>query len=75
MLAVGADLHPRLRAQELGIPVYSYPSYFHQQTKDKTRVVIGGSHGKTTITYLLESIFVAAGWTAGLGTAQSRIPA
>ncbi len=42
-----------LRAQELGIPVYSYPSYFYDQTKDKTRVVIGGSHGKTTITSMI----------------------
>jgi UDP-N-acetylmuramate: L-alanyl-gamma-D-glutamyl-meso-diaminopimelate ligase len=42
-----------LRAQELGIPVYSYPSYFYEQTKDKTRVVIGGSHGKTTITSMI----------------------
>lgn len=42
-----------LRAQELGIPVYSYPSYFYEQTRDKTRVVIGGSHGKTTITSMI----------------------
>lgn len=42
-----------IRAQELGIPVYSYPGYFYQQTKDKTRVVIGGSHGKTTITSMI----------------------
>ncbi len=42
-----------IRAQELGIPVYSYPSYFYQQTQDKTRVVIGGSHGKTTITSMI----------------------
>ena len=42
-----------LRAQELGIPVFSYPGFFHEQTKDKTRVVIGGSHGKTTITSMI----------------------
>ncbi len=42
-----------LKAKELGIPVYSYPEYLHEQSKEKTRVVIGGSHGKTTITSML----------------------
>ncbi len=42
-----------LKAQELGIRVYSYPEYIYEQTKDKLRVVIGGSHGKTTITSMI----------------------
>lgn len=42
-----------LRAQELGIKIYSYPEYIYEQTKDKLRVVIGGSHGKTTITSMI----------------------
>lgn len=42
-----------LKAQELGIPVYSYPEYIYQQSKNKNRVVIGGSHGKTTITSMI----------------------
>ncbi|TKG94510.1 peptidoglycan synthetase [Puteibacter caeruleilacunae] len=42
-----------LRAQELGVKVYSYPEYLYEQTKDKKRVVIGGSHGKTTITSMI----------------------
>lgn len=42
-----------LKAKELGIPVYSYPEYLYEQSKNKTRVVIGGSHGKTTITSML----------------------
>lgn len=42
-----------LRAKELGIPVYSYPEYLFEQSKDKKRLVIGGSHGKTTITSML----------------------
>ena len=50
-----------LRAQELGIPVFSYPSYFYEQTKDKTRVVIGGSHGKTTITSMIVHVLRFAG--------------
>ena len=42
-----------LKAKELGIPVYSYPEYLYEQSKDKLRVVIGGSHGKTTITSMI----------------------
>lgn len=41
------------RAQELNIPLFSYPEYIYEQTKNQTRVVIGGSHGKTTITSML----------------------
>lgn len=42
-----------LKAKELGIPIYSYPEYLYEQAKDKKRIVIGGSHGKTTITSML----------------------
>jgi UDP-N-acetylmuramate: L-alanyl-gamma-D-glutamyl-meso-diaminopimelate ligase len=42
-----------LKAQEMGIKIYSYPEYIYEQTKDKLRVVIGGSHGKTTITSMI----------------------
>lgn len=42
-----------LKAKELNIPIYSYPEYLYEQSKTKTRVVIGGSHGKTTITSML----------------------
>ena len=42
-----------LKAQELNIPVYSYPQYIFEQSKDKKRIVIGGSHGKTTITSMI----------------------
>lgn len=56
-----ADNPELLRAQDLGIPVFSYPSYFHEQTKDKTRVVIGGSHGKTTITSMIIHVLRQAG--------------
>ncbi|MCL6264909.1 UDP-N-acetylmuramate--L-alanine ligase [Flagellimonas myxillae] len=41
------------RAQELGLKIYSYPEFLYEQSKDKTRVVIGGSHGKTTITSMI----------------------
>jgi UDP-N-acetylmuramate: L-alanyl-gamma-D-glutamyl-meso-diaminopimelate ligase len=42
-----------LKAQELGLKIYSYPEYLYNQSKNKTRVVIGGSHGKTTITSMI----------------------
>ena len=42
-----------LKAKELSIPIYSYPEYLYEQSKNKTRIVIGGSHGKTTITSML----------------------
>lgn len=48
-----ADNPELARARELGIEIYSYPEYVYQQTENKTRVVIGGSHGKTTITSML----------------------
>ena len=38
-----------LKAQELGLTIYSYPAYIYEQSKNKTRVVIGGSHGKTLL--------------------------
>ncbi len=42
-----------LKAKELGLTIYSYPEFLYEQSKDKTRVVIGGSHGKTTITSMI----------------------
>lgn len=42
-----------LRALELKLPIFSYPEYIYEQTKNQKRVVIGGSHGKTTITSML----------------------
>ncbi len=42
-----------LKAQRMGLKIYSYPEYIYEQTKEKLRVVIGGSHGKTTITSMI----------------------
>ena len=42
-----------LKAKELGLTIYSYPEFLYEQAKNKTRVVIGGSHGKTTITSMI----------------------
>lgn len=42
-----------LKAKTLNIPIYSYPEFLFQKTQNKTRVVIGGSHGKTTTTAMI----------------------
>ncbi|MBK9048298.1 MAG: peptidoglycan synthetase [Bacteroidetes bacterium] len=42
-----------LAAKDLGLKVYSFPEYFYEQSKEKLRVVIGGSHGKTSITSMI----------------------
>ena len=41
------------KAQELRLPIYSYPEYIYRQSRQKQRVVIAGSHGKTTITSII----------------------
>ena len=48
-----ADNPELLKAKELGLEVFSYPEYLYQQSIDKKRIVIGGSHGKTTITSMI----------------------
>ncbi len=48
-----ADNPELLRAQELKLPIYSFPEYIYQESRNKTRVAIGGSHGKTTITSMV----------------------
>ena len=48
-----ADNPELLKATDLGLKIYSYPEYLFEHSKQKTRVVIGGSHGKTTITAMI----------------------
>ena len=48
-----ADNPELKKAQELGVKIFSYPEFLYEQSKDKTRVVIGGSHGKTSITSMI----------------------
>lgn len=48
-----ADNPELLEARRLGIPVYSYPEFLYRESKYKTRVVIAGSHGKTTTTAMV----------------------
>src|SRR5688572_19542522 len=42
-----------LKAQELGLTIFSFPEYIYEQSKNKQRIVIAGSHGKTTITAMV----------------------
>lgn len=50
-----------IKAKELGLKVYSYPEYLYEQSKDKIRIVIGGSHGKTTITSMIMHVMRESG--------------
>ncbi|MDR2907298.1 MAG: Mur ligase domain-containing protein [Bacteroidales bacterium] len=58
-----------LKAQELGLEIYSYPEFLYEQAKDKMRIVIGGSHGKTSITamilHVLENCHIACDYMVG----------
>ncbi|MBR4773629.1 MAG: peptidoglycan synthetase [Bacteroidales bacterium] len=65
--AVVLGMHARednpelLKAQELGLKIYSYPEYLYEQSKDKLRIVIGGSHGKTTTTAMILHVLAHCG--------------
>ena len=48
-----------LKAKELGIAIYSFPQYIYEVSKNKKRVVVAGSHGKTTITSMIMHILQA----------------
>lgn len=48
-----ADNTELLKAQQLGLKIFSYPEFLYEQSKNKTRLVVGGSHGKTTITAMI----------------------
>ncbi|TCJ19634.1 peptidoglycan synthetase [Flaviaesturariibacter flavus] len=50
-----------IRAKELRLPIYSFPEYIYQESRDKKRVAVGGSHGKTTTTAMIMHVLRAAG--------------
>lgn len=58
-----------VKARELGLKIYSFPEYLYEQTKDKIRIVVGGSHGKTTTTsmilYVLHRLGIEADYMVG----------
>ncbi|MBD2754926.1 UDP-N-acetylmuramate--L-alanine ligase [Spirosoma validum] len=57
--AIVVGMHARkdnpelVKALELDLPIYSYPEFIYQQSQQKQRIVIAGSHGKTTITAMV----------------------
>ncbi len=57
------------RARELGLKIYSFPEYLYEQTRDKTRIVVAGSHGKTTTTamilYVMQRLGIEADYMVG----------
>ena len=56
-----ADNPELLKAKSLNIKIYSYPEYLYEQSKQKTRIVVGGSHGKTTITAMIIHVLQRVG--------------
>ncbi|MCX6292103.1 MAG: Mur ligase family protein [Bacteroidetes bacterium] len=56
-----ADNPELIKAQESGIRIYSYPEYLYEFSKNKKRVVIGGSHGKTSITAMIMHVLKSGG--------------
>ena len=56
-----ADNPELARALEIGLKIYSFPEYMYEQTRDKTRVVVAGSHGKTTVTSLILHVLRSVG--------------
>jgi UDP-N-acetylmuramate: L-alanyl-gamma-D-glutamyl-meso-diaminopimelate ligase len=56
-----ADNPELLKAEELGLPIYSFPEYIFKESMNKTRVVIGGSHGKTTTTAMIMHVLREVG--------------
>jgi len=56
-----ADNPELIKARELGIKIMSFPEYLFEQTKDKKRIVVAGSHGKTTTTAMIMHVFRSLG--------------
>lgn len=58
-----------LKAKALGVRIYSFPEYLYEQTKGKIRIVVGGSHGKTTTTamilYVLQHLGIETDYMVG----------
>ena len=50
-----------LKAREMGLTIYSFPEYIYHESRNKKRIVVGGSHGKTTTTSMIMHVLQAAG--------------
>lgn len=64
-----ADNPELLKAKALGLKIFSYPEYLYEASKNKKRVVIGGSHGKTSVTsmvlHVLQQLNIACDYMVG----------
>jgi UDP-N-acetylmuramate: L-alanyl-gamma-D-glutamyl-meso-diaminopimelate ligase len=60
-IQVKPDNPELIKAKDLGIKIMSFPEYLYEQTKDKKRIVIAGSNGKTTITAMIMHVFRVLG--------------
>ena len=49
------------KAKELGLPIFSYPEFLYNRSVNKTRIVVGGSHGKTTVTSMIMHVLKNSG--------------
>jgi UDP-N-acetylmuramate: L-alanyl-gamma-D-glutamyl-meso-diaminopimelate ligase len=56
-----ADNSELIKAKELGLKIMSFPEYIFEQTKDKKRIVVAGSHGKTTTTAMIMHVLKCSG--------------
>lgn len=56
-----ADNPELLKAKEIGIKIMSFPEYLYEQTKNKKRIVVAGSHGKTTTTAMIMHVLKNSG--------------
>lgn len=56
-----ADNPELLKAKELHLPIYSFPEYIFKESGNKTRIVVGGSHGKTTTTSMIMHVLRETG--------------
>jgi UDP-N-acetylmuramate: L-alanyl-gamma-D-glutamyl-meso-diaminopimelate ligase len=50
-----------IKAKELGLKIYSFPEYIYEESKNKKRIVVGGSHGKTTTTAMIMHVLKQTG--------------
>ena len=49
------------KAKEMGLKIFSFPEYIFEESRHKTRIVVGGSHGKTTVTSMIMHVFKESG--------------
>lgn len=56
-----ADNPELKKAEELGLKIVSFPEYLYEQTRNKKRIVVAGSHGKTTTTAIIMHVLKCCG--------------